>query len=304
MNVFFGLDGSEHSFAAVSRAGHLLQPGRDRVALYHSCDGIQVSNVDDAFHDRACRAVSIVIFDEGRNRLPEPLRTSVETIVGQERASHELVEAAEKWGADLIVVGARGLGPVEGLLLGSVSSTVVRAAKSPVLVVRHLPKDKNDWANGVRVLMAFDQANALRHAEVVNQLVWPAGSAGQVVAVIESLLPSHLPAWIQKRARDADTEAMSQVWVREHEQEREKALGELTAYQQQLPAAFRSTPPIVAEGNPAEQLLIVMHKQKSELVIVGKTSRTLFDRLILGSTSEKILSQGPASVLVVPSKAG
>ena len=302
MKVFFGLDGSEHSFAAVSRAGHLLQMGRDQIALYHSCDGVQVSNVDDALHERACRAVSNVIFDEGRNRLPEGLRATVETIVGQERASHELVEAAEKWGAELIVVGARGLGPVEGLLLGSVSGTVVRAAKVPVLVVRHLPKDKSDWANGVRVLMAYDRANAARHAEVVNQLVWPAGSAGQLVAVIESLLPSHLPAWIQKRARDADTDAMSQSWVREHEQEREQKLRELTSYQQKLPPAFRSTTPIVAEGNPAEQLLIVMHKQKSELVVVGKTSRTLFDRLILGSTSEKILSQGPASVLVIPPK--
>ncbi len=300
MKVFFGLDGSEHSFAAVSRAGHLLKPGSDSVALYHSCDGVQVSNVDDAVHERACRAVSNVIFEEGRNRLPEGLRNTVETIIGQERASQELVEAAEKWGAELIVVGARGLGPIEGLLLGSVSSTVVRASKVPVLVVRHVPKDKSDWASGVRVLMAYDTANAARHAQVVNSLHWPSGTSSQLVAVIESLLPSHLPSWIQKRAHDADTEAMSQLWVHEHQQEREQTLSNVTAYQQQLPAAFQSTPPTVAEGNPAEQLLIVVHKQKSELVVIGKSSRTLFDRLILGSTSEKILSQAPASVLVIP----
>ena len=51
------------------------------------------------------------------------------------------MEEAEKWGADLIVMGSRGLGAWNRLLLGSVSDSVVHHAKSSVEIVRRpLPK--------------------------------------------------------------------------------------------------------------------------------------------------------------------
>ena len=46
-----------------------------------------------------------------------------------------LAEAGQR-GADLVVVGARGLGPVGRWVLGSVSDRVVHHARVPVLVVR------------------------------------------------------------------------------------------------------------------------------------------------------------------------
>lgn len=52
-------------------------------------------------------------------------------------AGSELVMAAERTGSDLIVVDRRHGGRVRRALLGSVSREVVRAARRPVLVVRH-----------------------------------------------------------------------------------------------------------------------------------------------------------------------
>jgi nucleotide-binding universal stress UspA family protein len=48
----------------------------------------------------------------------------------------EIVALAEELGADLIVMGSRGLGGVRRALMGSVSDSVLRHAHCPVLVVR------------------------------------------------------------------------------------------------------------------------------------------------------------------------
>ena len=52
------------------------------------------------------------------------------------RADEEIIFRAEQVGADLVVVGSRGLGGVRRARMGSVSDSVVRHAHCPVLVVR------------------------------------------------------------------------------------------------------------------------------------------------------------------------
>jgi nucleotide-binding universal stress UspA family protein len=50
--------------------------------------------------------------------------------------SEEIIAAAGEAGVDLVVVGARGLGPVKRLTLGSVSERVLHQAPCSVLVVK------------------------------------------------------------------------------------------------------------------------------------------------------------------------
>src|SRR4029079_16473444 len=62
------------------------------------------------------------------------LQISSEIIQGS--PSEVIVDEAEHWVADLIIMGSRGLGMWNRLLLGSVSNAVVHHAKCSVEVVR------------------------------------------------------------------------------------------------------------------------------------------------------------------------
>jgi nucleotide-binding universal stress UspA family protein len=62
------------------------------------------------------------------------LKISSEIIQGS--PAQVIVDEAEHWGADLIIMGSRGLGVWNRLLLGSVSNAVVHHAKCSVEVVR------------------------------------------------------------------------------------------------------------------------------------------------------------------------
>jgi universal stress protein A len=55
---------------------------------------------------------------------------------GGKRACHEIVEAARKQRADLIVISTHGFSGLNRLILGSTAERVVRHAPCPVLVVR------------------------------------------------------------------------------------------------------------------------------------------------------------------------
>ncbi len=298
MKALIGIDGSDHGFSAVSLAGRLLVPERDQAVLYHSCSSVKLDpNVDASLQQRACQAVANVVFEEAKSRLPAALASNAQTVLADDRAGVDLGAEAERQGAELIAIGARGLSRLEGLLLGSVSNSVVRSSQTPVLVARNVaPKPTDEF----RVLVAYDRINAVQHADFLGKLNWPPGTTAQVVAVIESMLPSHLPAWIQKRARDADTEAMSQAWLLEHEQDRQEKERELADFAQRLPAPFQSGAPIVVEGNPAEQLIAVVERERPSIIVVGKAMKNLFDRWFLGSVSEKVLAHANCSVLVIP----
>lgn len=57
--------------------------------------------------------------------------------VAMDSAKDAIIEEAERWGADLIVVGSHGYRGYKRFLLGSVSQAVAAQAKCSVEVVRH-----------------------------------------------------------------------------------------------------------------------------------------------------------------------
>jgi nucleotide-binding universal stress UspA family protein len=75
----------------------------------------------------------LAIFDQK----PPHLYVSPMLVAGDPKQA--LIEEAERWGADCIFIGARGLSTWQRLLLGSVSTAVATRAHCPVEVVRAAP---------------------------------------------------------------------------------------------------------------------------------------------------------------------
>ena len=50
--------------------------------------------------------------------------------------AHAIIDIAERYGCDMIIMGARGVGAMRSALLGSVSQEVLHAAQVPVVIVK------------------------------------------------------------------------------------------------------------------------------------------------------------------------
>jgi nucleotide-binding universal stress UspA family protein len=84
--------------------------------------------------DEYADAVRLGLMDDARSRVEPFPDVPVEYRVVHEATAKCLVETSQD--ARMLVVGARGLGGLAGMLLGSVSDQCVRHAACPVLVTR------------------------------------------------------------------------------------------------------------------------------------------------------------------------
>ena len=136
--VVVGVDGSdgcskalEWAAAEANRIGAILEVNAVYAPGYEFITPDEVQQtmqdlIDEAIDRVAALAPGVAI--EGMTHVGSPART--------------LIEAS--WGADLLVVGSRGLGGFTGLLLGSVSQQCSLHAHCPILIVRPTEENPTD----------------------------------------------------------------------------------------------------------------------------------------------------------------
>lgn len=134
--IFLAVDGSESSGRATKLAADLAKASGGEVVVFHARE-----------REFAARAgiVDIETPTETRELVDETVRGLKEADVnarGDVRTAligtvaREIVDVAAAEGADVIVLGTRGLSDWSGLFLGSVTHRVIHAAEVPVLVTR------------------------------------------------------------------------------------------------------------------------------------------------------------------------
>jgi nucleotide-binding universal stress UspA family protein len=304
MKVVIGVDGSEHSLAAVRLAGRLLDPLKDTVVLYYSVPTAALEDLrpkSTSLYNRAREAFAEAVFREARGALPAGFRAACVTEHSKQRPPKGLVTTAQARGADLIVVGARGTGRLQRILLGSVSRAVAHACQVPTLVVRSPSPELIDGPLRVLIACAGPEAGEGVSA-LLQKLTWPSSSQAKILHVIESLFAGEIPQWLIDQARSQDVELQAKAWVLQHEKDTEEAKQHMKEYGDSLPETLNPVEVVVAEGNPTEQILEQLEQERFDLTVVGSHGYGPVMRVLLGSTSEHVLTHAPTSVLIVPQR--
>lgn len=293
MQILVGIDGSSAARAAVELIRTLAWPGGTQLRI------AEVVEMDPEFYGswptltyapdgdlepRLLHAAEASLADAARELDGGPLH--VETVLLRGRPADALLGEARRIGADLIVVGSRGHGTLDAMLLGSVSAEIVARSAVPVLVVRSATADQ--------ALLAWDGSAA---AEAAARLVeaWPAfrNAHVRVAAVVDRgpwwvTVPPIVPAETLTLFEDA--------W----EAAERKAASDVRRLAARLRDAGIDADETVLAGDPGPALIQAARDSRVDLVVMGTHGRHGLARVVLGSVARTLVLHAPASVLVVP----
>lgn len=134
--VVVGVDGSPSSSYALLVAQALAASLGAPLVLAHVIDASvpRVTRPPEIFREQV-REHGMRTLHEARDEVVAPLEAVEEELL-EGRAREELVAACERHAPAVLVVGARGLGGFEGMLVGSTPRWLVNHAPCPVLVAR------------------------------------------------------------------------------------------------------------------------------------------------------------------------
>ena len=228
--------------------------------------------------------------DAAERDIARPGRT-VERILLRGRPASEVVDEARAFEPDLIVVGSRGHGPIESMLLGSVSAEIVDHAPCPVLVVRDAPLRS--------VMLADDGSDSARAAADVLE-AWPVlrGLPLTVLSVAETRLPTAagMTPGLYDEVLTSYAESVDEA-IRQA-----NAMAALAA--ERLGKAGFAARSAYREGDAAHEIVEYARIHETGLIVVGTRGHTGLARLLLGSVARNVLLHAPCSVLVVRQGAG
>lgn len=134
--ILVPLDGSKHSFKALSHAKILAEKFSSEVIIISVVSDIMAVNVDykiDVISENIALAEELL---ETVKKDFENTNIKVTTMYKVGDITKEIVEEAERSNVDLIVMGSRGLGVLSRTFLGSISHKVLNNTDKSVYIVK------------------------------------------------------------------------------------------------------------------------------------------------------------------------
>lgn len=147
-SILVPVDGSEHAAKAVTFAADLAQKYEANIVLLHVVSDWGTGRIPDELRGYARlehvevteRDLRQAAANEILNRAEAQARrhgaAQIEAVLDEGDVAAKILDRAKAQGADLIVMGSRGLGDLKGLLLGSVSHKVSQLAECTCVTVK------------------------------------------------------------------------------------------------------------------------------------------------------------------------
>ncbi len=154
MRVLIAIDSSESSQTAVNEVAARPWPERSEFCVTNVFDPFPFSKAPAMIPGVMKTAQGLV---EAAAEQLSAAGKKVLVSVLQGHPASSIVDAAEKWNADFVVIGSHGLGGLQRFFLGSTARIVVREAPCSVEIVRALPGGAKAYGRqGMRILLATD----------------------------------------------------------------------------------------------------------------------------------------------------
>ncbi len=282
LRVLVATDGSRDATAAIATTLHFPWPAETRVRIM------------SARRSRAeyRRSILLSALDRGAEQAAEkaqrtlsPRWPDVEIEIADTTPVEGILGAAQRFKADVIVVGWRGHGAVRRLLMGSVSRGVLRGSTCAVLVIRHSQPVR-------RLVVGVDGSDTARRAlAFVSRLVPPRGGRVTLVSAVELLTPP-------SRGRVPGAASIAREITRQNRSRARAATKELNRAAAGLKRLGWQTRTRLVHGEPLRDLLTEVARSGAQLLVVGARGTSGVRHLLLGSVADGALNRSPVSVLV------
>lgn len=280
--IVVGVDGSAESHAAIAWATREAIMRKAPITLFHVVPPLEVgwpdgrgnSAISDWQNDAAQEVIAAArsVVDSSRGDASLDVRTEV----AYAKVAPTLIDASKD--AWMIVVGSTGLGAIGRLLLGSVSTRLIRHAHGPVAIIH----TGQDFAHDAPVVVGIDGSPASHKA---TELAFDEASRRGVQLVA-------LHAWSDV----GGFPILGLDWRDYYQQRGHEILAERLALWQErypdVPVQRR-----VVDGQPARWLL--QAAEKAQLVVMGSHGRGGFTGQLLGSVSSAVAQAAGIPVIVV-----
>lgn len=138
-SIVVALDGSPESWRAFELAAGLASSPDAKLTLVYAWEPVSAVRGQPFFDDAVAQRIMVAerLLAAATRCVPDLV---VEHEVLEGPAAAAIVRVAETHRADLLVMGARGVGPLRGML-GSVSQRVIHDTTCPVLIAREPPQN-------------------------------------------------------------------------------------------------------------------------------------------------------------------
>jgi nucleotide-binding universal stress UspA family protein len=285
VKTLLAVDGSDNSYEAVRALKYLSRA--DQLILLHALNvprpayPMMMPEVADELYnslERSMREDGERLLDRVQSLLPLHAGPSAKRLeVGS--PAEIIVTMAEQEHVDLIVMGARGVGPVKERLLGSVSHRILTLAPCAKLIVNGPIKAMK------QVLLPlqgpFDMEAAIRFLQL-RPFHEP------VEISLLTVLPSVRPPWPVEAATAEQLEERAL-------QSAHDFINDAATRLQGL--GYRARGRAVL-GTPSDMILREAGSSRSDLILMGSRGRHGVTRFVLGSVAHAVLHKMPCPVLV------